>query len=253
MLVFSENELKKIYLSCIKKELCYEELDPIKRELYLIINNIKFKKIMSIDYLINFLWKLSKQGKLEIINDDFINFALTINYPDRDFFNIFEGLIYSNESLNNNLFNNAINIKILTNSFYFVSNLIINKPESSKYLVKYHPIYFEILKKYMDNKYKVMSLTVMYKYMVMSDILELVCSYIYINIESFNYDYDLIDFVMDELLNNTDLLIYYLVKNNLFNYTKNKLDLLYKEFNKQFIVIGTIVKNIINKKIKVLN
>ena len=200
--MYTKEEILEIYANLRKGIVTKEELLPIKKQLLFIFKRVKFKHLFSIDELIITLLLLEKEDKLDIINQEFIDFskqAGDITYlPD-----LIAGLTYDNSRLTNDIEVNSDMIHSLLLSFMGCFNALLGDYNNFNYLNKVNNIYTNTLVKYMNVKEKLMvkdyKIADMY---ILSIVLDIITTFIYINIDAFDYNYDLIEICMNEIESN---------------------------------------------------
>ena len=217
------------------------ELQPIKKELILITKYIKFDNLDLFVDLIKVLFILKQENKLDIINRELIDYLNQIKNPD-DVISVIFALTYSNERLTDNILDNRESMTLLKQSFYATYKTLEKNFNNFNYLNKTNNVYANISTHYLHIKDKLnikdYDVNEMY---ILSNVLDLVSSIMYVNIQEYNYDYDLMDRFMNDIENN--LLKYFIHFKNerLWCIGNPVMPESIGGFTKEFIVIGDLV------------
>lgn len=248
--MYTNKELKDIYLNLKKGKVIKEEIKDIEKELLFIISKVEFREILMIEDLIKILFILKKENKLDIINHELIDFVKQLN--DTSFIPyILNGITYTNGRLGSNILENEDIIQKLSFSFYEVYKILEKNYYNFNYINKINNVYCNVLIKYIDlkNKLLVKNYNAIDMY-ILSIVLELISTFVYINIDDFNYDYNLINVCMNEIEDNILEYFSYFIFNDLWCYNVGLVPKSKGGFKREFIVIGNIVNRIYCKQKK---
>ena len=254
--MYTEEEMLEIYVNLRKGIVTREELIPIKKELIFIAKRVKFKYFFAITDLINALHILEKENKLDFINQELIDFAKQIGdttiLPD-----LILGLTFDDNRLINDISENTSQIYSLLVSFTGSFNSLLSNYNNFNYLNKINNKYTNVLVKYMNVKEKLMAknykLADMY---ILSSVLDIITTYVYINIDAFDYKYDLIETCMQIIENDIITYFVYFIENGLWVIDYGVTPKSIGGFKQEFIVIGEVVNKIYadyQKELKKLN
>ena len=245
---YKDEDLINIYKELKTGVLNYNELLPIKDKLLFIVNSINLTYTFSIKQLISVLFKLQKENRLDLIDKELIIF-LKKYHEDNYIPLILEGLTYTNERLSNNIFENESIIESLNFSFYAISNILLEDINSFNYLNNKNSTYTNLVVRFINIKNDLFEKNYHRNDLyVLLSILEIITSFIYINIEEFEYDFDLINKCMDLIEKNIVTYFYYFIKNDLWNMNILERPVSSGGFIKEFIIIGNIVNDIYKKE-----
>ena len=251
--MYTKEELLEIYKYLKIGKINKKELLPIKKELIFLVKNIKFNHLFMLNDLINVLLTLFKENKLSIINQELIDY---IKYLGDDTYlsTILSGITYENFRLTNDIEINQEILYSLGISFHATSRILLKNNNYINYLNNINEIYASLASKYFLIKEKLLlkdySKQDIY---VLLNVLEIITTFVYVNIDSFNYQYDLIDKCMDTIENNILEYFIYFIENKLWSLDVGVFPKSVGGFKREFIVIGNIVNKIYlsdSKKIK---
>lgn len=194
---YSKKELRKIYNEIISDELSFEELCPIKEQLQVIFSRIDYTpEIQNIILSIN---RLSKNNDISFINDDLMESLLKIDGSkskfEKNVFSLWEDIY-------------VIGYKYLLNDS--TKMLEVDIERTKKYL-KYNitDITIKEIEKYNTELSNIMMLLSKYKFFegnkINHEIITNICAYFYLKIESFNYDYELLYKIVNDIYNDSNI------------------------------------------------
>ena len=243
-----KEELKNNYQENIIKIINSLELKPIKKELLFIIKNIEFNDLDEFISLVNVLFMLYKEKKLDFINQEFLDFLKSLNkkveIPD-----IIFALTYSNKRLTKNLLSNIQKINYLNESLSAIYKLLIVDYNKINYIHKVNNDYCNIVLKNIHLKDKLdVKNYALNDYYILNSILNWVSIMVYINIYDYDYNYDLIETVMNEIESNILSYFMYFNQENLWNFSDLLKENTFFESGREFIVVGNIVNEVYNKE-----
>ena len=242
--MYDKEELLEIYENLKKGIVNKKELLPIKSKLLFVIKKVKFKHLFALNDLIDVLLILDKEDKLEILNQELIDFGKLIK--DDTYLPCFIfGITYDNNRLSRDVLENSEKIFSLGTSFNASFKALYNNYNCFNYLNKINNIYATIAVKFTNLKKRLLSK----KYhdmdmFILSTVLEIITTFVYINIANYDYNYDLIEICMDEIEDNLVKYFVYFLENQLWCIDIGLLPKSVGGFTHEFIVIGDLVNKI---------
>jgi len=239
------NDYEKLYKN-LKEGIVPNDLFPIKKELLFIIKNTNLDDIYALHDLIQLLFTLKHENKLDFINSELLSFSKSTK--DANLLPSFIAAItYNNNRLSDDITLNVDTCRDIGIGFYASFIALEQNYNNFNYLNKYNnsfaniAIRFQNLKEKLLNKdYKIID---MY---ILSNVLEIIATIVYINIDDYNYDYDLINRCMEEIEEKILSYFAYFASQGLWVVDVGITPKSIGGYKKEFIVIGNIVNNIYN-------
>ena len=248
--MYQKHELLEIYRNAKAGIITHKELLPIRNELIFVIKKTKFEHLYAINDLIMVLQTLQKENKLSIVNQELIDFIKTAR-EDTYLPAFLYGITYENTRLTDDILENEEIISSLSLAFYLAYKALIRDYTKFNYLDKINNVFANVAIKYLNMKDKLdrsdYSLQDMY---ILSNVLERIITMVYINIDSYDYDYEIIKDCMEEIENNIIEYFLYFIENQLWCIDYGLTPKSLGGFKSEFIVIGNIVNKIYDDKQK---
>ena len=242
---YKKEELKKIYEESKIGSLSFKELKPIEDKLIMILKEMDEEFIPLIEPLINTLFRLKKENQLDKIDKDLIKVIKTI---DLGFFNCYLNCVTYNDSrLTKDIKKNEMILKYFASFFITITDILKDK-NSIEVLKKYNSDLLEVSLRYV---YLCNNLNEFFsnKEIILTDILSKLATYIYLNINILGHDYMLLDKVFNKIKDNYDIYLDYFISQGIYDMESLIGPVSSGGFNKEFIVIGEIARQEINKTI----
>jgi len=252
--MYDEDNLTIIYNKAKKGIIDDPNLIDIKKELLFVINNFEINNVFILDPIIKVLKNIKKEGKSFFLNKYFLDFFKTHN----DVFYlapVLEAFTFYNERLyGNDIDTNTEIIENINNSFFHIFIILLKDPNKLEYLRENNTIYENICIEYYNaRKQIILNNYQEFDSFILLNILDLVTTYVYINIESYNYDYSLISYSMDNIESDIIRYLSYFITNGLWSFNIGLLPITIGGFKKEFITIGNLVNEFYMNKLKYIN
>ena len=247
-----ERKLESIYHNAKLGVVLDKELIPIKKELLLIMKNVKFKDLYLFLDCIKILLLLEKENKLSLVNQEFIDF-IKPNNNEMYVTSILFSLTFKEDRITNDVTENIQSLLFLRNSFYGVYKILSKNYNNFNYLNKVNNVYtnLEINYFHIKDKLNIEKNVISNSYIILSSVLDIAATFIYINIKEYNYDYDILNRFMQEIIDNITDYMTYFKNERLWCIGNPFMPESLGGFSREFIVVGNLVNKFYNKENKI--
>ena len=246
--MYSLEELYDIY-NDLKNNKVNDLLLPIKKELIYIVSKLNLKDIFILNDLIDSLFILKQENKLDIINQELLDFSKQMGNSS-NLVPFILGITFSNDRLTNDIDSNIDNLNNLGISFGCASNALVKDYKNFNYLIKNNVIYTNILTEYTNIRERLLLSSYRKNDLfILLSVLDLISTIVYINIIDYDYDYSLINRCMKEIEDNIIKYFSYFFENNLWCIDIGLFKKSIGGYQNEFITIGNLVNDIYQNKV----
>ncbi len=246
---FNEEEIEEILNDLANLKVKKKELLPFKKQLLLVSSSIGFELSFLIDDLLKLLPILKKEGKLDIIDKNFIEFVQK-DFDILYFNNILEGITFNESRFNDDIEENERIIRSLCACFSKVSDIISNDITSISYLMDKNQVLGKLSIRYTSIRTSILESDKIEldDKLVLVNVLDIITTYIYINYKELEERDDLIDISIYSIILNLSYYRTYFLNQHIFD-TETSLGSMSSDgIKKEFLVIGNLVNDFYKKE-----